>query len=526
MPRRSIIATHFVAGVTSTAVFAALFVAGASRLSGAQAASQASLPLTIDQVIAATLRENLDVAAARAAVDREQGLRVQAARPFDTLPTVTVTGSRIERNSTFELTEAAPSYATVEADSRIGLNRLFRSGIGVTSQIVMTRTSPGSLGGSTLNQFTLNTGVTLPLSQGRGGGLLAAIERASALDHQASTRSLRATASAAVLATAEAYWNYRAAYHRAAIQRAAAARSRQSVDEVKILIAADERPQSDIDLMAANAATKHAGEVAAERQIVHARNVLALAIGLDLTDAAALPAPSTEFPDANQTEPPPLDVLVADALSHHQELAAATTRQERARVVRDGAMDQMKPRLDLVMGAAYTGVMGGDNFGRVFSALFHNGRGPNVTLQVVFEPSGTNSLLRGAAITAGAEFTQATAASDKLSRAIRLNVADALAGLTSSRLQLTSTREAVARARLALATVQRNFELGTATLFDRILAEDTVTNAELADLNANQEFATALVNLQFARGVLIDAKDRDLNADPARVLRILREDAR
>ena len=83
-----------------------------------------------------------------------------------------------------------------------------------------------------------------------------------------------------------------------------------------------------------------------------------------------------------------------------------------------------------------------------------------------------------------------------------------------------------ARAQLALETVQRNFELGRATLFDRILAEDTVTNAQLADLAASQQYANALVWLQYARGVLIDAQGNDLTADPTRVLRILREDAR
>jgi outer membrane protein len=525
MTRRLFIATRSAAGMRyAIAAVATLITMGVQQ--PPLRAQSTSPALTVADAIAATLKENLDVAAARAAVDGARGALVQAARPFDANPAVTLTGSRMEKSGSLDLTQTAPSYASVGTDSRIGLDKLFRSGIGVTSEVATTRTSPGSLGGNTMNQFTLSTALTLPLLQGRGGGQLAATERAAALDHQASGRSLRATAGAAVLATTVAYWAYRAAYERAAIQHAAAARSRQSVDEVNILIAADERPHSDIDLMVANAATKHAGEVAADWQIVHARNALALAIGLDLAEATALSAPSTEFPDADHAEPPPLEALIADALSHHDELAAATAHQEGTRVLREGAVSQLKPRLDLVAGTGYTGLMGGANVGHVFSALFHNVLGPNVSLQIVFEPASTNSTLRGTAIEADAGYAQAAAATDKLARAIRLNVADALAGLTSSRVQLTSTREAVARARLALATVQRNFELGTATLFDRILAEDTVTNAELADLAANQQFATALANLQFARGVLIDAQGRDLTADPTRVLRILREDAR
>ncbi len=489
-------------------------------------AQSAAPALTLADVIADTLKENPDIRTARETMQAERGALVQTARPFDVRPTATFSGSRAEQQTSTTLTDLGSTYSTLGAESALNVSKMFRSGVGVTSQIAMGRTSLGSWAGSTLNAFSLTSGVTVPLMQGRGGGVLTAAERSAALEYQASGRTLRATASGAVLTSAIAYWAYRAAYERAVIQRAAASRSRQVVDEVNILIAADERPRSDIDLMIANASTKHATEVAAERQIVQARNALAQAIGLPAESAAALAAPTTDFPNPDETVDVPLDVLVADAFAHHDQLAAAITRQESAQTLRAGALSQMTARVDLVLGTSYTGRLDGSNLGRAFGAVYRNVLGPNVSVQFQIEPASSNSSLRGSVIAADAAYAQAKIASDELARTIRLTVADALDALHAARAQVADAREAVARGRLALETVKRNFEVGAATLFDRILAEDTVTNAELANLALSQQYATALANLQFARGVLIDAQDADLKADPQRVLHISREDAR
>jgi outer membrane protein len=499
-------------------------VIAASALLAAQV--PATRGLAIDEVIVTTLEENPDVRTARAGVDAERGVLVQAARPFDARPSAIWSSSRRDETVDLDLTDPTSSHSSLEAASQVGVTETFRSGVTATSDIALTRTLERGPDRLTTNQFTMTAGLTLPLLQGRGGGIDRAIERAAALGFRASEHTVHATAGSAVLGATVAYWQYRAAYMRAEIQRAAARRAQQSVQEVEILIRADERPRSDIDLMVANAATKHVAELEADRQIVHARNALALAMGLDLPAAAALAPPTTDFPDAERTEPLTLDTLVADALAHQDQIVVASIRKESAQEIRVGATSQMRPRVDLQLTAGYTGLNNGVAFGRTFSSVFNNVRGPNVSLAVVFEPSNVNSSLRGGLIAANAAYSQAVVDSERLTRAVRLNVADALTGLTSTRAQLAGTREAVERAHKALETVQRNFELGTATLFDRILAEDTVTNAEVASLNANLQYATALVTLQFARGVLIDGEGVNLVADPSRVLRALREDAR
>lgn len=487
---------------------------------GAQGAAPT---LTIDSVIDATLKENHDIRQARMAADAEGGIRTQAARPFDPNLTARLTGSRSVNNDGSTPTSSA---STLLPDFQLGLAKMFRVGAMVTSDVQMQRTLPAPGNNAAFNRFTFSTGVTVPLMQGKRGGLASAVERAAFAEYSASEHSLRAAASAAVRAAAAAYWEYRAACQRADILRAAAQRAQRSVDEVTILIAADERPRSDIDLMIANAAIKHAAQIESERQIAHARNMLGRAMGVDFAATAALGMPATALPNPDATAPLPLDRLVVDALADHAEVVAASMRQQSARLLRDGAARYLVPRLDLVLGTSYTSRQGGGGAVDASQTLSNGGTGGQVSVQFVFEPSTFNSGIRGALMEADARVAQATIGLDRLERRLRIDVADALGTLDSSRARRVGTREAVARSRLAMETVRRNFELGAATLFDRILAEDTVTNAELADLAANLQFAQALVELQFARGVLVHGSGRDLSADPRRVLSAALEDAR
>lgn len=481
--------------------------------------AQADSLLSVVEALTTALEHNPDVRIARAATDRQRGTMVQARAPFDPRPSAALTNTRTVRSGSSDITNVIPAYSSFTSGSNVSLEKLFRSGILASSTLSMTRQSPVLLDGPTLNQLAATSTVTVPLSQGRGGGVYTATERAANEGHEASVHDLRATASAALLNATVAYWQYRAAFERAEIQRAAADRSQRAVDEVAILIRADERPRSEMDLMVANAASKRVARMQAEQQIVTTRFDLGLAIGLGADAAAALQSPGTPLPPPAGPEQLPIQAMIADTLARHEEIAAAVRRQEGSRLLRDAAVSQLQPRVDLMVGVGFTGQLGGANVSHLFGT-FNNLLGPNASMQIVYAPSSVDSRLRGEVIEADAAYTQAVINAETVARTIAVKVAAAAAELASSRAQLRSTEEAVARSRLALATVERTFELGTATVFDRILAEDTVTNAELADLASRAGYAVALAKLQFARAVLVDVHGDELRVDPQRVMRI------
>lgn len=482
--------------------------------------------LSIETVLASTLERNPEVRTALALIDSQRGALVKAHDPFDFRPVATLTNSRTVLNGDSGAASDLSTYAAFGTASTIGASKRFRSGVEVSSDTGLVRTAPFELDGPTFNQFEASTSVRVPLMRGRRGGLLTAAERAAAEDVAATERTYRQTAAAALLGATVAYWDYRAAYARAAILDDASRRSQQSVDELEILIRADERPRSDIDLMLANAAAKRATAIQANREIVRARAGLALAMGIEGRDGARLAAPITDFPAADDSPELPFEPTLAETLARHDELAAALTRQARADRLRTATIREFRPRVDLLMTTGYRGEVGGSSVGRFFESLYRNVLGPNTSISFSFEPTLASSAARGAVIQANADHLRATIAVEMVTRSIALALTDALAGFSSSRVQLDTTREAVERARRALATVQRTFELGTATIFDRILAEDTVTNAELAKLTAQRDYAAAIAELQFARGLLVEMRDGVVAADPRRVARVSLEDGR
>ena len=493
---------------------------------GASALGQDATALSIESVLASTLDRNPGVLTARAEIESQRGALVKAHDPFDLRPIATLTNSRTIRTGDSDSAADVPTYGAFGTASTVGALKRFRSGVEVASDISLIRTSPFAFDGPTLNQFELGTSVRVPLMRGRGGGLQTASERAAVEGVTAAERSYRQTAAEALLGATVAFWDYRAAYARAAILDAAAKRSQQSVDELEILIRADERPRSDIDLMLANAAAKRATVVQANRQIVTARTELARAMGIDGRDGVRLPAPASEFPTPDDSPELPFEPTLADTLARHDELAAALTRKARSDRLRLAAIRELRPRVDLLMTTGYTGEVGGRSVGRMFESLYRNVLGPNTAIQFLFEPTIANSAQRGAVMQADADLTRAQIDVETLTREIALALTDALAGFSSTREQLVITREAVERGHRARATVQRNFELGTATIFDRILAEDTVTNAELSQLTAQRDHAVAIAELQFARGVLVEMRGGTLAADPHRVVRVSVEDGR
>ena len=68
-----------------------------------------------------------------------------------------------------------------------------------------------------------------------------------------------------------------------------------------------------------------------------------------------------------------------------------------------------------------------------------------------------------------------------------------------------------------MVTEQEKFRLGLATVFDAILAEDSLTNARLLRTNAQFRFAAALLRLRFESATLLETRGDAVSVDPDRM---------
>lgn len=468
-------------------------------------------------VIATALEHSPDLERGRLAIEDGAGARVAAATPFDLQVRASLHGGRQS------LPRGGGAGALVAADSlttTASAVKAFRSGVVLSSELSMGRLRAAGISPAA-NQADSFFSVLVPLAGGRGGGAATGTERAAERSYRAAVLDREHISASAVLDAVVAYWRYSAADERRRTYAESSARAQRLVEETEALIGADERPTSDRDVMASNLASKRTTETAAEETLREARYALGLSMGLAADAIPGLGPPVTGFPlpagvrDAVASVASPT-TAVRTAMSARRDLAAARARREGARLAWEGALRDLPSRWDLVAGVGHTSTSPGSDSGASASPLSH-GAGVNGLVQVVYEPATTNSAVQGRALRLDASYRMAALAADDLVRRIMANALAAAEALQNASQEVRAADEAVRLSQRTVRTEQQKFQLGLATLFDAILAEDALTNARLRRTDARLRYAVALARLRFETGTLLDSTSGFASVDPATV---------
>ena len=102
----------------------------------------------------------------------------------------------------------------------------------------------------------------------------------------------------------------------------------------------------------------------------------------------------------------------------------------------------------------------------------------------------------------------------------------AIEAFDSAAKEALAADEAVRLSERSVLTEQAKFRLGLATLFDAILADDSLTNARLRRTNARLRFAAALVRLRLETGTLLDMAAGGVSVEPNRMTSFVFEECR
>lgn len=485
----------------------------ACALAAVPARAQQPEGLTLDEVLRTTLSANAAVQTAAWEVER-QAAGVRAARgAFD--PQVTAALSSFdERNPAFG-TQGAPgviqSASTVTYS--LGVDQPFRSGLVVSPSLSFSRLDAVGQASGPSNQAVASLGMTLPLLRGRGGGLAAAGERSAQTLHGASAAELRFRRSQALLDATEAYWDYVAAHARLEVLRQTEARSTRLVEQTRRLVEADERPRVDLLPLEANLASRRAARISGERALITARQELGRAMGIAPGDVLRLPPPATDFPDGPGAGGIAADSgLVRRALAERADLEAARRRRDAAHDLLAGYRAEARPRLDLTLTLGYQGLEAGDELGRWISPFYSELGGMHTRLELTYGMPLRNRLAGGRLQQSAAEEQQAALAYAELARQVELDAAVALETLRLSADELAQFGEAARLHELALDSEQRRYQLGTSTIFDIINAEEGLTSATLAEIDARSRFAVSLARLRHVTGTLLGEDGADADA--------------
>ena len=480
----------------------------------------------IADVVSGVLTHSPEIEQADLAVEANAGARLLAASPFDLQ---LGTALHLARAHLPLPTARSPLLDTETIETRMSASKSFRTGLIVSSDVSFTRIRTGATGPAT-GQVDSSVSVRIPLAGGRGGSAVAGEESAAREAVTASMLERDHAVARAVHDAVLAYWRYFAAQDRLRTYVESAERAQRLVRETEVLIRADERPASDMDLVAGNRAQKQTVVTVARQTLVDARYALGIAMGLGAGAVRTLGAPLTGFPEAAFDCRPAFETearaaAVRTALRGRRDLAALRARRDGARFAWEGALRDVRSRWDVVTRFGHTRV--GRRAGFEAGASFvPDAGGLNGLVQVQYEPVATNRAVRGRAIVGAASHRAAVVAVDDLARRIEANVLVAVDALDNAAREARVAEEAVRLSGRSVLTEQEKFRLGLATLFDAILAEDALTNARLHRTTARLRFAAALLRFRFETGTLLDVAAGAVSVDPSRITSLVVEECR
>lgn len=385
----------------------------------------------------------------------------------------------------------------------VALQKIFRSGITVTPQVEVNHLAVNAV--TPYSTASVRVGLTVPLLRDRGGIVTRSSETAVRRLLRSDTHAYRHTQSRALFAALTAYWRYAAAFARLEVQQASAERARDLVRETEVLVRAGERPPADLNHVEGNLAVKRAAVMDAEQVVVVARGDLGLVMGLPAEQVLQLGEPDEILPPPAQVNPRRhfSQTLVTLALRNRADLAAAGDLTAAGTVLVEAARQEARSGFDLLLSTGYNGIGQGPGYELLYSSLVSNVRGLNLSVGLQWEARLANDRGLGNVRQRSAEHDKAWLAERDLARQIAVDVEVGFESVRRSSRSVVEIADAVRLSRTTVENERAKHRLGSATLFDVILAEDNLTNARLAEVAAQLRHAIALADLRYQTATLL-----------------------
>jgi outer membrane protein len=475
--------------------------------------------LSLAEAIESTLREHPLLHVQEQQVQFSRGAVLHAQSQFDRviqaggLEGRTYTPlSEVER-TLYGATSATTNYSSVDAEA----TQQFRNGITAGPLLNVTRTTDNVFTQAGLNQSHLGFQINVPLLRGRGRAVVAAQETASGIEVEASLLDLNQTISDLLFNTGVSYWSTVAARRSLEVYRDAETRGRVLLDTVLTLIEADKIPSSDSSEVQANLADRTASRIAAEQQLLQAKQQLAVAMGLSAENMFAgreatdpLPAEITA-----PLRPGDIQATITEALGRRADYLATKKREGETEILAEAAKNQLKPQLDLQFSTGYSGLKDGTDPGQYLISPFQGVHGVDAIGGVRYQFPLENRAAEGSVLQTRSIALQARYRSQESARNIASGVIVAVEGVRNAALQLQKVHQSVAFFRTALDNQREKYRLGVGSMVDVLTVEDRLTGALVEQVQAELGYAVALARLRHGTGTIVEPDRAVQRVDPS-----------
>ncbi|MHA4870745.1 TolC family protein [Duganella sp. PWIR1] len=472
-------------------------------------ATAQELPPTLDlrAAIRLVLERSPEIELQRYTESAAQGIALSSRAPFDLVTSTTLGGTRDRRP--LRADERARALAAgadqlVDANAvTLGATRQLDSGVQLSGAYALTRAADNVQEAQNIPRQTsdrLTFTVRVPLRKNTGRDQLAA-RNATELEAVAARRDTEQVIARAVLGVVQAYWDWAARVAAADVARGAEARMQQLRRETEKLVAEDELPPAELNLLTAAMTERETASIGAQQRARDGRYALGRLYGMGALETDQLPSPIEPLPE--RAAAPGLEALGPQALERRADLAALRLREQAMAERLAAARSNNQPVVDLDLSAYYAGLREG---ARPVSAAFDptsHRAGPGVAAKLSVQLPLENSANNGALRTAAANADSARVRRSTQEQTVQGNVAAAYLGYNSYVAQLRASEQTIERYRAALRDTLTKRQLGSATLIDVLNVEDRLNNAILARLQYQQGYALARAQILYESGALL-----------------------
>lgn len=478
---------------------------------------------TLLDAVQLALRYNQSVAAGQAQIQVSEGVQLAGRAPFDVIWTAGV--SNQNRSTPVPATDGA-SLVADQLIYQAGVSRLMPTGTVLSSVISVNRLNDNYTNYTAPSSGNVALNVTVPLRRGSDSSVVMAPLTAAGFSLQASRNAFRYAKALAVVRTTNAYWDLVAASHTLALNLQAEVRAEDLLANARKLARADEIPQADLLKYQARKVAQESNRIGAELQLSQARQALAAAMNLPIEIVESPSVSLDAFPLAEKSgiellnDPTSLALLLNSSLERRADLQSARETLRAANTLADAARRNSGTQLDLGFSVGYNGMTEGRTGLATLNSLGQSVRGINAGISLNATLAGGEYERRGQILQREAAAVQAQIDFDALSLRAATEISLQIEALRTALAQL---RRADAQRRLQ-ATIfeneKRSYQAGLSTLLDLFTNESQLTAYQISWVQAQRNFAQALVSFRFLTGTLLGNPGEQIEGAQGELLQI------
>lgn len=382
-----------------------------------------------------------------------------------------------------------------------GISKTFRNGVSLKPNVNVDRLQTNlkrALNIPIENRAFINFKLDVPFFKGSMVGLVA---KAAYLSFLAEQHTYAQTISKSVLNSTLAYWNYLASYQSMNFLKTIVAQDKLIVKSVKEMVSLGELASSDLTLAIANYEGHQSSYYAAKQVYVTNQLNLATLMGIESEIIAIIPPPATPFVKKrnmqfNQAE---LPQFFENMFLYRNDLKAALLRIQANAALLKLQQTDLGPQFNGNVALGYKGLHEGTN---TIDAFSDNTKGPVGLLGFTYQFPVQNNTAIGNFTAQSAKFAQSQIVYRDLLRTIKLSLISDFNQMQLAGIQTVYSKQAEQNYVIAVNNELLQLKAGETSLIDMLRVKDLLIQAQLSNIQAQNNYSQALASLYFDQGLL------------------------